>query len=105
MTKVNKKGKFHPKKGHEAPVMEDSYSCTICLTLALDEAVRSTPRPGRFTAEKETWYSFYRRLRGPESQSGRVWKISPPTGIQSLDRPGRIESPYRLKYGVQEYRN
>ena len=39
-----------------------------------------TPRPGRFIPWKETRYSFYSRLGGPQGRSGRVWKISPPPG-------------------------
>ena len=35
---------------------------------------------------------------GPQGRSGRLWKISPPTGIQSPDRPARSESLYRLSY-------
>jgi hypothetical protein len=54
------------------------YSSTLSLTPALDEGVWSTPRPDRFTAEKETQYPLYRRLGGPHGWSGRVWIISPP---------------------------
>jgi len=38
---------------------------------------------------------LYRRLGGPQGRSGRVRKISPPTGIRSPDRPARSESLYR----------
>jgi hypothetical protein len=37
----------------------------------------STPRPGRFTPEKEIRYSLFRKLSGPQGRSGRVRKISP----------------------------
>ena len=30
-------------------------------------------------------YPLYRRLGGPQDRSGQVRKISPPTGIRSLD--------------------
>jgi hypothetical protein len=40
-----------------------------------------TPRPGRFTPEKETLYLSYRRLVGSEGRSGRVRKTSPPAGF------------------------
>jgi hypothetical protein len=43
----------------------------------------STPRPGRFTPEKEIWYPFYIRLVGLHGQSGWVRK-SYPTRIRSL---------------------
>jgi hypothetical protein len=39
-----------------------------------------------------------KRLGGPQGRSGRVRKISPPTGIRSPDRPTRGESLYRLRY-------
>ena len=35
---------------------------------------------------------------GPRAGSGQGWKISPPTGIGSSDRPARSESLYRLSY-------
>jgi len=56
------------------------------------------PRPSRFTSRKETWFPLYRKLGGPQGQYGWVQKISPPTGIQSLGRPARSESLYRLSY-------
>jgi hypothetical protein len=38
------------------------------------------------------------RLGGPQGRSGRVRKISPPTGIRSPDRPALSKSLYRLSY-------
>ena len=52
----------------------------------------------------KTRYPFYRRLGGPQCRSGGVQKISPPTGIQSPDRPARSESLYRLSYSGSELR-
>jgi hypothetical protein len=63
------------------PRATERYSSTLYLTLALDESGWSTPRPGRFTAGKETRYPLYRRLGGPQGQSGWVRKISPPPGF------------------------
>jgi len=37
-------------------------------------------------------------LDGPQGRSGRVQKISPPTGIRSPDRSARSETLYRLRY-------
>jgi hypothetical protein len=37
-------------------------------------------------------------MDGPQGRSGRVRKISLPTGIRSPDRPPRNESLYRLSY-------
>ena len=44
----------------------------------------------------KTRYPLYRGLGGPRGPSGRVRKISPPTGIWSPDRKTRSESVYRL---------
>jgi hypothetical protein len=40
-----------------------------------------TPRPGRFTLEKETRLPLYRRLGGPCDRSERVRKMSPTPGF------------------------
>jgi hypothetical protein len=39
-----------------------------------------------------TWCPLYMRLGGPQSQSGQVQKISPPTRIRFPDHPARGES-------------
>jgi hypothetical protein len=65
---------------------------SLSFTSALDGGRLLTPRPGRFTPGKETRYSFYRRLDGPQGRSGRALKISPPTGIRCPDHPARGES-------------
>ena len=46
------KGIVHPITGHEGPEGE-MHNSTLPLTLALDRGGWSTPRPGRFTAEKD----------------------------------------------------
>jgi hypothetical protein len=43
-------------------------------------------------------YPLYRRLGRPQERSGRVRKISPPTGIRFPDRPAHSEWLYRLSY-------
>ena len=45
-----------------------------------------------------TRYPLYRRLCGLQGRPGRMWNISPSTGILSLDLPTRSESLYRLSY-------
>ena len=50
----------------------------------------SRPRPGR-----ETLYTFYRRLGGPQGRSGRVRKMSLPPGfdprtVQRVSMPARL---------------
>ena len=73
------------------------YSYTLSLTSALDgvggqcHTLAALP-PGK------SRYPLYGRLGQPQGRSGRAWKIPPPTGIQSPDRPGRSESLYRLRY-------
>jgi hypothetical protein len=54
------------------------YSSTLALTSVLDRSGWSTRRPCPFTPGKETFYPLYRRLVGPQGQSERVRKISPP---------------------------
>jgi hypothetical protein len=52
----------------------------------------------------KTRYPLYRRLGGPQTRSGQVWKTSPPAGIRFPDRPARSESLYRLSYpGVPQF--
>ena len=98
MHKGKGKGKVHPRTGHEGPEGKKRYSSILSLISALDGEGWSTPRPGRFTPGKESRYPLYRRLGGPQDQSGRFRKISPSTGIRSPDRPTRSESLYRLSY-------
>jgi hypothetical protein len=45
--------------------------------------VNATSRPGRITAGKVTRNPLYRRLFGPQYQTGRVQKISSPRGFDS----------------------
>ena len=68
------------------------YRSTLPSTSALDGGGWSTLLPDRFTPGKESRYPLYRRLGGPHGRSGRVRKISPPTGIRSSDRPARSKS-------------
>jgi hypothetical protein len=46
----------------------------------------------------KTRYTLYRRLGGSQGRSGRVRKISSPTGIRSPDREARSQSQYGLSY-------
>jgi hypothetical protein len=75
------KGKVRLTIGHGCPEREYRYSSILSLTSALDGGGWLTPRPGRFTPGKETWYPFYRRLGGPQCRFGRARKISPPPGF------------------------
>jgi hypothetical protein len=52
----------------------------------------ATPRP--LCHGKQSRYPLYKKLGGPQGRSGRVRKISPPTGILSPDRPtSKIQKP------------
>ena len=53
--------------------------------------------PGALPPGK-TRYPLYRRLDGPQGQSGKVRKISPPTCIWSPERPAHSESVQQLRY-------
>ena len=97
------KGKVRPGTGHEGPEGEQMYRSTPSSTSALDGRWVSTLHPGRFTPGKETRYPLHRKLDGPQGRSGRVRKISPPTGIRSSDRPARSQSLYRLSYRARRY--
>ena len=57
------------------------YSSTLLLTSALDRGGWSTPRPGRFATWKQIWYPLCRRLGGSQGRSGRLRKISSPSGF------------------------
>jgi hypothetical protein len=93
---VKGKGKGHPRTGHKGTEGEYRYSYTLSLTSALDgvgghHTLAALP-PGK------TRYPLYRGLDGPQGQSGRMWKTTPHTRIQSTDHPAHIESLYRLSY-------
>ena len=90
--KIKDKAKGLPRTGHEGPEGKQMYSSTLPSTSALYGwwVVNATPRP--FYPPRKTRYPLYRRLGGPQGRSGRVRKISPPTGIRTPDRPVRSES-------------
>jgi len=77
--------KVHPRTGREGPLGGiDIYSSTLSLTSALHGSGCLTPSSGRFTPGKETRYLLCRRLVRPQDRSGRVQKISPIPGFDSL---------------------
>jgi len=69
--------KIHFATCRENPEGRVEFSFTLSLTLSLDGRW-SMPHPNCFTPGKVTWYPLYRRLGGPQGQSGQVWKLSPP---------------------------
>jgi hypothetical protein len=50
------------------------------------------PRPGRFISGKESRYTWYRRLGGPQKCGEN---ILPPTGVRTSNRPTPSESLHR----------
>ena len=67
---------------HESTEWDQRSNSTLSLTPVLDTVGWSTTRSVPFTSGKETRYTFYRRLGGPQGQSGLVRKISHlPTGF------------------------
>jgi hypothetical protein len=77
------KSKIHPRTGHEGPGWEHMYSCTLPSTSALDGVCGQRHALASFLPGK-TRYTLYCSLGGPQGRSGRVRKISPPTGIRAL---------------------
>ena len=69
------------------------YDCTLSLTSALDGVGGQRHAPAALPPRK-TRHPLYIRLGGPQGRSGRMWKISPHTGIRSSDRSARSESLY-----------
>ena len=58
----------------------------------MGSVVNAKPRPF-YPSEREA-------LPAVQGRSGRVRKISPPTGIRSPDRPARSELLYRLSLSI-----
>jgi hypothetical protein len=92
---VQGKGKGHPITGHEGPEVKYRYTSTLSVNSALDGGGRLTPRPGRFTPEKNPVPIVYEAgwAEGPVRTGAENLA---PSGIRSPDRPARSESLYRL---------
>jgi hypothetical protein len=88
----NIKGKFQPITGHERPEVEQTYSSALSITLALDGLGGQSQAPADLPPGK-TRYPLYRRLGGTQGRSGRVRKISPPTGFDP-----RPVQPVAIRY-------
>ena len=91
------KCEFHPITGHEGLQVEQRYSSTLSLTLALYGCVVSVISLPLYCLEKDP-VPLYRRLGGLQEHSGRMRNFSPPTGIRSPDHPAHNDSLYRLNY-------
>jgi hypothetical protein len=62
----------------------------------------SASRPGRTLPPGKTGYPLYRRLGGPQGQSGQVRKISPPPVFDPRTVQPVAQSLYRLSYRARE---
>ena len=98
------KGTVHPRISHEGPDGGRCIQLYSFFNLGARWGGFSTPHPGCFTTEKETRFPLYRGLGGPQGESGRVRKISPPPELdgrtlQSL--PTELSRPtfYRSNNG------
>jgi rRNA maturation protein Nop10 len=91
----------HLITGHQGPRGGVELQLYSFSSLAIEPGGMTAPRPGRFNPGK-TRYVLYRRLGGPQVQSGRVRKISPP---QRFD-PGTVRSPplHQLSYRAHTLR-
>ena len=92
-----KKGKGHPRTGHERPTGEQTYSS---FKLGARWGCGwSTSRPGRFTPEKDPVCIVQEAGWASRAGLDGCGKISPPAlnGIRYTDRPARSESLYRLR--------
>jgi hypothetical protein len=83
-------------------------SLTGTVKFTIEQAMKvlggeESPRPGRFTPGKETWYPLNSRLGKPARQCGQVRKISPSTSFRTPNCPDRIESLYRLSYSFRHW--
>ena len=100
---------FHcdPRNGitcHEGTAGEQRHSCTLSLTSAIEGVGGQRHAPSALPSGM-TRHSLYRRLGGTQERSGRVRKISPPTGIRFPDRPTCSASLYRLIYPGPQIRS
>jgi hypothetical protein len=95
LVKVNE---VHPRTGHKGLARESWFRYTLSLASALDGVRRSTPRSYRFTPGKETLYSLYGRLGGPQGRSGWVRTISPPPGFDPRTVQPRLTSPLNFVF-------
>jgi len=57
------------------------------MTTALEGGEGSASLPDRSLPPGMTWYQLYRKLGGPQGQSGQVRKISPPLGFDPRTVP------------------
>jgi len=67
------------------------------MTAALESDEFSAARPSSTLPPRKTRYPFYRRLDGPQSQSGWAENLVP-NGTRFLDRPASSQSLYRLNH-------
>ena len=74
------KGKVISRTVYEGPEGKKRYRSTLSLTSAVDVVGGQRHTPAALPPGK-TRYPLYRRLGEPQSRSGRVRKMSPPSGL------------------------
>ena len=74
------------------------YSSTLPSASALDGVGGQRHASAALPPGKTSYTIVYHFMDGPEGRSGRMRKISPPSGFDPPDRPARSESLYRLSY-------
>jgi hypothetical protein len=97
------KSKVRPRTDYEGPKGKNSHSSTLSLTSALDGVNGQLHGPAALPPGK-TWYPLYRRLGWHQGRSGRVPKISSPTGIRLpfiKMQPFLIDIWTGIQYGLQ----
>ena len=98
MLSIQVKVKVTLEQATKCPDGEQMYSSTLPSTSTLGWGVGGQRHAPAALPPAKARYPLYGKLGGPRGRSGRVRKISPPTGIRSSDRPTRSESLYRLGY-------
>ena len=85
------------------PIGEVEVKLYSFMTTTLEGGEGSASRPGRSLPLGKTRCPLFRSLGGPQDRSGQVRKISPPTGIQSLDRPSPSQALFQIRYPAHQY--
>jgi hypothetical protein len=89
---IKGKGKVHPITDHEGPEGE-KYSSTLSLTLALGWMSGQLHDPAAFSPGKRLGAHCTGGWGGPQTESGRVRKMSPTPGFDP-----RTVHPVAIRY-------
>ena len=89
--------KFHRKTKHEGQEGRIDVHSTLPLAAMLDECGWLTPRPGRFTLEKDA-VCIVKEVGWAQGPVLMSTENLSPVWIRSSEHPARSESLYRLSY-------